>query len=344
MAFQVEPKSGPHVISPSQSTTKDTSTESARARAMAALMSNQGQAQPAVPNQNNVSPEELGALKTDGQRDSSVSPQEATSEATIEPAAPKAPAEPLSDKYAALARRERQLRNESNRLKAEREAFQAERAKPANPAFDESKWISRDRLEQDLLGTLGESGYSYDRIVEQALNAQSQDPATKAALARLEAQIRAQDERNAKLQSSLDEQQVNQRKQAVNQIRSETTSLVKNDPAFETIKETNSIDDVVELIEKTFDQDGILLSVEEAAQAVEEHLVEEAMKITRISKIQQRLKQAAQAAPTKATQEGAIQAAQQQSAQSKTLTNNMGTTRQLSARERAILAAKGELK
>lgn len=342
MAFTLEPKAGPHTLVPSTASAVD-QTQSTKARAIQALMGNQGQAQPAVPNQNNISPEELGALKTDGQKSSSVqsnASEETTGRSTESPAKTEAPkAEPLSDKYAALARRERQLRNEIRAFKAQQEAAKV----PAAPTFDESKYISKDRLEQDLLGTLGESGYSYDRIVEQALGAHNQDPYMKAALARMEGQIKAQAEANAKLQSSLEDQQNNQRKQAVNQIRLDTQTLIKNDPNFETIRETNSVSDVVELIEKTFDEDGVLLSVEEAAQAVEDHLLEEAMKLTKIGKIQQRLKQAAQAAPTKATQQGA-QAAQQQQTQSKTLTNNMGTTRQLSARERAILAAKGELK
>lgn len=338
MAFQVEPKAGPHVLSPTNSPAQDAS-QSAKARAIAQLMGNQGQSQPAVPNQNSVSPEEMGALKT-GQDNMVVEePTEATAEATPTPEVEKTP---LSDKYAALARRERQIRNEANKLKAEREAFLAEKAKVSTPSFDESKYIAVDALEQDLLGTLSQRGYSYDKIVEQALSQQTQDPATKAALQRLEAQIRAQDEANRKLQASLEEQQTNQRKQAVSQIRAETSSLVKSDPNYETIRETNSIDDVVELIEKTFDQDGILLSVEEAAQAVEDHLLEEAMKLTKIGKIQQRLKANAQANAAKATPP--VQTTQQPSTQSKTLTNNMGTTRQLSARERAILAAKGELK
>lgn len=338
MAFTLEPKAGPHVLSPSpNATASQNQADSAKARAMAALMG--GQQTPPV--SANISVEELGALKTDGQRISIEEPKEVTGEPPIasnEVSKEPGKGEPLSDKYAALARRERQLRNDIRAFKEQ----QAQAAAKPTATFDESKYIPVDALENDLLGTLSQRGYSYDKIVEQALNAQTQDPATKAALARLEAQIRASDERNTKLQASLEEQQTSQRKQAVSQIKAEASSLVKNDPNFETIKETNSIDDVVELIEKTFDQDGILLSVEEAAQAVEDHLLEEAMKLTKIGKIQQRLKANAEANATKATP--TAQTAAQPQQQSKTLTNTMGTSRQLSARERAILAAKGELK
>jgi phosphopentomutase len=120
----------------------------------------------------------------------------------------------------------------------------------------------------------------------------------------------------------------------------EASSLVKNDPNFEAIRASGkgAVKQVVQLIERTFDQDGILLTVEEAAQAVEDHLVEEATKLTRIGKIQQRL-----AANAKTAQKP-VQTTGQSPQASKTLTNTMSTARPLSARERALLAFKGELK
>lgn len=111
------------------------------------------------------------------------------------------------------------------------------------------------------------------------------------------------------------------------------------DPYFETIKQTNSVSDVVDLITATYEKDGILLSVEEAAKEVEDYLVDEAMKLTRIGKIKQRL-----AASTTAKVSQEQTPAPKKQTQMKTLTNAASTTRQLSAKERAILAFRGELK
>jgi hypothetical protein len=120
------------------------------------------------------------------------------------------------------------------------------------------------------------------------------------------------------------------------QIRNDVNMLVKHDPQFETIKATNSIGDVVELIEKTFNEDGVLLTVEEAAQQVESYLVDEAIKLARLAKIQQKLAPAPKAEASKATGTPEKQSM-------KTLTNSVNSSRTLSARERAILAMQGKL-
>jgi hypothetical protein len=65
---------------------------------------------------------------------------------------------------------------------------------------------------------------------------------------------------------------------------------------------------------------------------VEDYLVEEALKVAKISKISKKLQPAAQPAAEPIKQPAA-----------KTLTNAMGTNRPLSAKERAVLAFEGKL-
>ena len=139
------------------------------------------------------------------------------------------------------------------------------------------------------------------------------------------------------IQTKSENQQTDAYKQAITQIRSDTKKLVTASEEFEAIANTNSVDDVVELIERTFKQDGTLLTVEEAAKQVEDYLVEEAFKLTKLKKIQQRLATAQKPAepklePTKQPQT------------MKTLTNAVSSPGKLSVRERAIAAFKGELK
>lgn len=258
---------------------------------------------------------------------------------------PEATEKALSPQYAALARKEKALRSQVQQLKAQQAAFKAEQdafkatSQAPSSSFDESKYIPKDRLKSETLAVLAEEGISYDEITNAILNRPSSDPAMLAAIQKLENQIKAQADAQAKATKAQEDSQTQAYKQAVHQITTDAKALVATDPAFEMIQGTGSVKDVVELIERTFKEDGILLSVEDAAKEVEEYLVEEAFKLTRLNKIQQRLKPAT---PTpEAPKQAAPEAKQQQGM--KTLTNAVGSSRPLTARERAILAFQGKL-
>ena len=60
---------------------------------------------------------------------------------------------------------------------------------------------------------------------------------------RLEAKLEAQEKGQA-------DQQTQAYQSAVNQIRTDVKALVSSDPNFETVKSTNSVNDVVELIDR----------------------------------------------------------------------------------------------
>jgi hypothetical protein len=152
----------------------------------------------------------------------------------------------------------------------------------------------------------------------------------------MQEELRKVREEQANSRKSIEQQQAQAYQQALSQIRAETKNLVNSDPSFEAIKATGSVNDVVELIERTFNEDGKLLTVEEAASAVEEYLTEEATRLSKIGKIQKRL-QAAQ-------QSNSAKKPVQEQPQLKTLTNGVGAQKPLNARERALLAFKGELK
>lgn len=271
--------------------------------------------------------------------------QSDSSEATPEPAkvaadAPKEAETPLSTQYAVLARKEKALRSKVQELRAKEDALKAreEAAKTASqPSIDESKYIPKERLTQDTLAVLEEMGISYDQLTNLILNQPKLDPASQAALSQMKAEIKALRDAQDDARKGVQTQQEEAYKQAVNQIRLEAKQLVSSDPvAYEAIHLTNSVNDVVELIEETFKQDGVLLSVEDAAKEVEDYLAEEAFKLAKLKKIQQKLQPVAPA-PKK-------QDVEKQQPQMKTLTNAVGTQRKLSARERALLAFKGELK
>jgi len=259
----------------------------------------------------------------------------------VVPAEEKAP-DPLSSQYAMIARKERAIRAREAAIRAKeaeieaRRASVAEAAAPKAPTFDESKYISKEKLMEDTFGTLSEIGLGYDELTERALNApKANELALSRELKALREEIKALKGDNESTKKSFEESQKQQYDQAVNQINRDAQMLIKSDPNYELIRETGSTREVVKLIEKTFSEDGYLLTVEEAAQMVEDHLLEQAERIARTKKIQQRL------APKSSgeTRQQVSQPAQQ--SQLKTLTNSVSTTRKLTARERAIAAFEG---
>lgn len=343
--MNIKPVAGPLIQTPPNATVDSSAMKAAKARAISMIsgnQNNQSQEHP-VSNPSRVSAEDLSAISNrSSNRGQQGVVEEPTSQAPVQEAPRAASEESLSSHYATLARKEKALRAKSQQQETAiraREARLAEQeaAIKAKEAEYTSNYIPKEKLTSDTLNALLDAGLSYDQITEAMLQQQSQPDFTKSrAYLEMQGELKAVKQAQELAKKSLEDQQTQAYQQAVNQIKTEAKKLVFTDPNFETIKTTNSVQDVVELIEETFKQDGVLLSVEEAAQLVEDHLVEEAMKIAGLKKIQQRL-QASTPSAQKATDEPKQQ-------QLKTLTNQVSSTRQLSAKERALLAFRGELK
>lgn len=286
-----------------------------------------------------------------------ISTSEATTASALEEvvATPTPPPveDPMSSKLAALARREKAIRARAQQQQVELEAKEAafkarEDAFRAKESEYQSKYVSKDRLQQDTFNALAEAGLNYDQITEMMINNPSgkMDPAVNSQFQTLKAEIaslKAEAEASKKLFS---EQQKQQYDTALTQITTDVRKAVRNNPEFETIDKTNSFNDVVELIEKTYNEGlgedyprGTILDIYEAAKLVEDQLSEDLYSYaTKVSKVKNRLMpkaDATAAAPQKQ------QSTQEQ--QLKTLTNTSSTSRKLSSRERAMLAFQGKL-
>lgn len=310
----------------------------------------QGQAQETlVADPNNVSVEELSALNVqteevaEGDTGSDIEATEPIEEKTKEDPA-------LSRQFAQLARQERGLRAKAQQqdqaYKARLSELEAREAALANrAAFDPKDYIPRSRLQQDALGTLEAEGIAtYEQLTERAVSRVPVDPVLQQTIEDLRAKINDLTSNVEKSGKAYEEQQAQSYQAAVKQITSDAVALVKSNPTeYEAISKTGTVKEIVKLIEKTYAKDGIVMSVEEAAQEVENYLVEENYRMaSNIDKIKKRM---AAANASQATSEVKTQATQQQTqGKMKTLTNAASSSRQLSAKERAILAFKGELK
>ena len=240
--------------------------------------------------------------QTDTKVEATTTDQEAT------PSAPKDTA-----RLAALAARERKLREAQRKFQEERSTWEQQQRsslKP-QPSQEEVKAKAlndlREKIAQDPLAVLSELG------------------------------LELQDLKNsqASVSKTLEDSQTQARQQAVRQITADVTQLINSNVEFETVKAMDAIPAVVQLIEDKFDQDGILLSVEDAAKQVEDYLVEETLKALNIPKIKTRL---APPSPELQTQDKAAPKIQTLSRASAP-----APTRAMNARERAILAFQGKL-
>lgn len=340
----------PQGTAPNQaaSTTPNDAAKGARERAISTLLGGQNAPQQPVPNANNVSPEELGAIKAPPAAEEKLVPSHSseTAETKSETSESDKSKDPtLSSQYAILARKEKALRQDIQRFKAQQKAFSDQQrasqapTQPAQPPSEDFK----AKLQKDPLGVLSEMGFTWDDLTQRALNAPSPNELRlNQTIDKLTAKIEALESTQEGAKKSFEERQTQDYKQAIRQLTRDATNLVTSDPTFETIKATRSIGDVVELIERTFKQDGVIMSVEEAATAVEDYLVEEAFKLAKLKKIQDRLKPSTPDKASGTTATSQKQPPSSPQSQLKTLTNNVATSRKLTARERAILKFKGE--
>ncbi len=351
--MRIEPMDKPNTAQAPQSVKVDPIlNESSRDRAIKALLANTSVQPPQqhVQNQNQIAPEEMSVVKEPSQslqeqNTNSESIKDSTSlestEAKVEPADEREAK--ITAHYAQLAKREKALRAREMQLKAKEVTPSAPKA-PEAPSLDTSKYVDREKLKSDPFGVLNELGLGYEQLTNLALNQPTPDQLSQQNEFRsLKAEIKALREEQENSKKSYADSQIQQREQAVKQITSDVKNLIAADPAFETIKDTNSFNQVVKLIEKTFDEEGIVLNIEDAAREIEEELVNRFTKYAQLNKIQTRLKPkqedtAKAAAATKPTEQSKPQ--QQQSI--KTLTNALSNSRQLSARERALAVFKGE--
>lgn len=241
---------------------------------------------------------------------------------------PEVTGEPLSPQAASLARKEMQFRKAQLEFKAKEEAWKQ----------DQVNYIRKDRIQSETLKVLSEAGIDADKLVELQINqAQPKDPnqALHDQIAELKAQIQGIIDPEKGTLAKRDQEAYDQ---TVSQIRYDAKLLVDSNPAFGTIKTENQLSEVVDLITKTFEQDGEILDVEEACQLIENGLRKRLdTQYERLSRYEwlksKEGKQAEleEATPAQLTQPSAPQRV------THTLTNAGAATRQMSARDRAIL-------
>lgn len=237
-----------------------------------------------------------GILEANKQTDTGIGANEVAA-----PASP-APEPAISPQLAQMIRREKALRQRDREYQSEKKQWEAERE--AKRAELESATAFRQRLAQqaaiDPVAALAELGISGDQFTQALLN--QPNPQSREIL-QLKAEIAALKSYNEQSQKQAEEQGRSQFETGKKQILAEVNALINSNEEYETLKSMGAQDAVFDLIKSTLDKEGYLIPVEQAANEIEEYLVEEALKFARLKKIQAKLAPPAEApkpAPTQA--------------------------------------------
>jgi hypothetical protein len=248
------------------------------------------------------------------------------------------------ERMAAMIRREKAMRARVREYEAKEAAARAEfEAKETayrtqiEEAQSAKQW--QERLKTDLIGTLSEAGYTTDQITQALINQPGPESQLIKSLSDKIAKMEQAQQDNFKRQQQEAESNY---KNALKTIEGNVNKLISQNPEFELTQASDSTKKVVSYIEKVWKDEGIMLDVEEAAKDVEEYLTDEAIKLARLKKVQTRIAPPAPKPTPKAAAPAGTTPAPKQAT---TLTNKMGVHgKPLTAKERAILAFKGQLK
>lgn len=166
-------------------------------------------------------------------------------------------------------------------FKKEREEWEAQRN---TPVIQQRDW--KQDLAKNPLEVLKEAGISYEQLTNSILNGPSQQDQV---ILDLQAKIAKLEEGQTSTQEQFKKNQEQQYEQAVKQINNEVKMLVHGNEEFSMIVEMDASEAVTAYIEHKFNDDGVLVSVEDAAREVEEYLTEKALSIAKNKKIQSKL-------------------------------------------------------
>lgn len=257
----------------------------------------------------------------------------ATATPATEPAKPDTakPVEATDQRLEAYLKKERHLSQMRKEIKQREDAIAAKENQY------KQQYIDKQRLTTDPLGTLIDNGITYDQLTQMLLNQpNSVDPTIRAIRSQIE-QIQANQAQASKNAEAATQAQYDQ---ALNQIRTDVKSLVGTGPEYEGIKTLGMHEAVVDLIVQTFNDEGYVMDLADAASRVENRLVEDNTKLAQLPKVKAKWQPQ--------TETPAATGPNTQRQPMKTLTNavNSQTPKRSTDKERvqrAILAFQGKL-
>lgn len=294
---------------------------------------------------------DLGLSSTDSNSESTNSEVQTeetseTPEQIVKPEEPKSPIdEKIASKFAALSRKEKQIRQREMQVSQQMQQFQQqmEAMKAENAKIKSEYEQYRQGIKLSPLQKLQEEGLSFDDLTNMQLN--EQNPTPEMLIKRSKQEAMSEIEKLRKELADEREKQLADRKRQEEEAETKTVEaykeqlnnfVVANPDKYELITLNEASDLVFQVAEEYYNSEGRLLSAEEAADYTEKYLEDKAKKLLNAKKFQ---KQPVQA-PKKANSDGVKKEVSQ------TLSNDLstevpvGSSRKLSRDEEIEQAAK----
>jgi uncharacterized phage infection (PIP) family protein YhgE len=189
---------------------------------------------------------------------------------------PPAPAPAKDERLEALERRERALQKQARDLKAQK----AQMEQGSQGRLSAEEW--KQKFMQDPTAV----GLQYEEIANRYLKQPSPEEALVADLKR---QIEELKGGQTDLQKKLADDQTKAYEAAKRQIQSDVEKLVGGNEEFSLVKASQASDAVTTLIERVYQDEGVLMSIEDAAREVESYLMEQAVSLASLEKVKKKI-------------------------------------------------------
>ena len=197
----------------------------------------------------------------------------------------------FSRKFAALSRREKEIR--AKEAEYDQRIADLEHRFSAREPQKEPEIPFDVQLRQNPLKALESVGLSYDKLTELALNDGKLTPEMQMKLMREEIEngYKSKFEELEKKMSEKDQTEKTARYDRIqkNYLNKVSNFVDKNSDAYEFIKANNASDVVYDVVEQHYKESGKILTIKEAADAVESHFEGEAEKLLKLKKVGARL-------------------------------------------------------
>ena len=213
-------------------------------------------------------------------------------EAQPEPQQQEEPEQPQNDqfssKFAALSRKEKDLRQREKQFEDKISQFEAKMAEfeAANAPKQEPEHIPAD-IRKNPLKALEEAGYSYEDLTNMILNEGKMSPEMQLKLMReeIESDYKSKyEELNNKLIEKEKAEEEKHYQQTLNNFKAEIQDVVNSSEEYDYIQANEAYDLVFDIIDEYYQENKEVLDINDAARQVEQYLEEESMKLVEKSK------------------------------------------------------------
>lgn len=235
---------------------------------------------------------------------------------------------PEDPQFAALAKAKRTLQAREREIQAREDALKT------SPAVSQPGGYTKEQIQANALSILREAGVTNEQLTDQILNeSQSYGPG----FTKLEAELKAIKESLDTQSKTAVDREAQAEKQVLDLVRQDVDAVIAQGDDFEAVRESGYAPKVVELMHKVFKTEGKLLDASEAAEMIENQIIEDSLKFARLKKVQSRINPAPVEPPAAKPSVSNVKIM-------RTLTNRDGVSSVMGRRERAIAAAEGRLK